>query len=116
MKPTKWIKYLVAAKGHAAGEVVQMDATAADTLIENGVAEEASAPAEVAGAAGELKAAFADIAKAAAGEALAGFRREFAPALKRIDLPDGSRDEPKVYATCRRYKTLECFANNERGY
>ena len=64
----------------------------------------------------ELKAAFADIAKAAAGEALAGFRREFAPALKRADLPGGRRDEPKAYATCRRYKTLECFPNNEQGY
>ncbi len=72
----KWIKYLIAAKGRAAGEIVQVEDTAADTLIENGMAEASAAPAEVSGAAVELKSAFSDIAKAAAGEALAGFRRE----------------------------------------
>jgi HK97 family phage major capsid protein len=111
----KWIKYLIAAKGRSAGEIVQIEDTAADTLIENGMAEASNAPAEVSGAAAELKSAFSDIAKAAAGEALAGFRREFAPALKRADLPSGQAEQ-RPWAVCRRYKTLECFPNTDQGY
>ena len=36
-----WIKYLKAVKGHPAGEIVQMDGDAGQTLIDAAVAEQA---------------------------------------------------------------------------
>lgn len=103
----KWITYLLAVKGHPVGETVQVDATVADTLIENEIAKAAQAPEE-----NDFKAALKSIAQETALSMVAELRKGGNGAGPGVP----SEKKSVIYAECKRFKTLESFSNNEAGY
>ena len=110
-----FVKILSATKQFkTVGEIVDVEDSKAEMLIENGIAEKTEAPSAAKSIATEFSAMVQTAADATATKMAAELRKEFAPAAKRLNHADDS-GVFVLPSEVKRYGSLRNFPNTEKG-
>jgi HK97 family phage major capsid protein len=91
-----WIKFAKDVKDHKSGEIVEMADAAAKTLIDNGIAEAAQAPAEVVEATTAVKGQLQEFVESAVKTAIGDAIKELTPATRKAPRIPAEANEIEV--------------------